>query len=75
MNVIIAEMRSMPSDTRVDLAALDVQTEDGDLFNVIVSADTALTLLRPLMDSGAVVDVPDWLLLPFPLFDPDDEPW
>ncbi len=72
MNVIITEMRSMPSDTRVDLAALDVQTEDGDLFNVIVSADTALTLLRPLMDSGAALDVPDWLLLPFPLFDPDD---
>ncbi len=74
MNVIITEMRSMDFDTRVDLAALDVQTEDGDLFNVIVSADTALTLLRPLMDSGSVFDVPDWLLLPFPLFDPDDEP-
>ncbi len=76
MNVIITAMRSMNSDARVDLAALDVQTEDGDLFNLIVSADTALTLLRPLMDSGAVVDVPEWSLLPVPLyFDLDDEPW
>ncbi len=75
MNVIITEMRSMDFDTRIPLAALEVQTEDGDLFNLIVSADTALTLLRPLMDSGAALDVPDWLLLPFPLFDPDDEPW
>ena len=75
MNVIITEMRSMDFDTRIALAALEVQTEDGDLFNLIVSADTALTLLQPLMDSGAALDVPDWLLLPFPLFDPDDEPW
>ncbi len=75
MNVIITEMRSMDFDTRIALAALEVQTEDGDLFNLIVSADTALTLLQPLMDSGAVLDVPDWLLLPFPLFDPDDYPW
>jgi hypothetical protein len=72
MNVIITEMRSMDFDTRIALAALEVQTEDGDLFNLIVSADTALTLLQPLMDSGAALDVPDWLLLPFPLFDPDD---
>ena len=62
----------MDFDTRIALAALEVQTEDGDLFNLIVSADTALTLLQPLMDSGAALDVPDWLLLPFPLFDPDD---
>ncbi len=72
MNVIITEMRSMGFDPRSALAALEVQTEDGDLFNLIVSADTALTLLQPLMDSGAALDVPDWLLLPFPLFDPDD---
>ncbi len=72
MNVIITEMRSMDFDTRIALAALEVQTEDGDRFNLIVSADTALTLLQPLMDSGAALDVPDWLLLPFPLFDPDD---
>ncbi len=72
MNVIITEMRSMDFDTRIALAALEVQTEDGDLFNLIVSADTALTLLQPVMDSGAALDVPDWLLLPFPLFDPDD---
>jgi len=72
MKVIISSIRPFMSDCRVGLAALDVQTEDGDLFAVIVAADTALTLLRPLMDSGSVLDVPDWLLLPFPLFDPVD---
>jgi len=76
MKVIISAIRPFDTECRGDLAALDVQTEDGDIFAVIVSADTALTLLQPLMDSGAVVDVPEWSLLPFPLyFDSDDEPW
>ena len=64
MKVIISAIRPFDSECLVSLAALDVQTEDGDIFNVIAAADTALTLLRPMMDSGAVVEVPDWDLLP-----------
>ncbi|MEE8478225.1 MAG: hypothetical protein V3U47_00005 [Acidimicrobiia bacterium] len=73
MKVIISAIRPFDTDSRVDLAALDVQTEDGDIFAVIVSADTAATLLQPLMDAEAVVEVPDWGLLPWPLYlDPDN---
>ncbi len=71
MDVRITAIRPFDSDANVKLAALDVTNEDGDVYNVIVTWESAL-VLEPVMDSGEVIEIPNWLLLPFPLFDDPD---
>ena len=71
MKARITAIRPFDSYADVELVSLDLTNDEGAVFNVIVSAESTEVLI-PVMESDEVRDVPDWLLLPFPLFDPVD---
>ena len=71
MRIKLTNIRPFQSDANVELAALDVENDAEETFNVLVTAGSA-AILESILESGEVTDVPDWLLLPFPLFDPVD---
>ena len=73
MEAVITSIRPFDSHCRIKLSALDIQNEDGETFGVIVSADTAQVVLEPLMQSGEIINVPEWSLTIWPLyFNPDE---